>query len=258
MASKKKKRERFFKRFILFVLILSLSGLAYLFYLWALSKDTSFIEYEEFGIPMPTRYAIHGIDVSHYQQRIQWKAVKKMEVAGIKIDFAFIKATEGLKRVDPHFKNNWRRSKEAGVTRGAYHFFIASKDGLKQAGNFLKAVKLERGDLPPVLDVEQTFGVSSAVLRKEVKIWLDAVENYYKVKPIIYTGADFYKRHLRGHFDDYPLWVAHYLQPHQPRISRNWSFWQHSERGKVNGILSKVDFNVFNGDSTQFHALLVP
>ena len=63
-----------------------------------------------------------------------------------------------------------------------------------------------------------------------------------------------YKRY----FDDYPLWVAHYLQPHQPRISRDWAFWQHSEQGHVNGIFSKVDFDVFNGDSTAFKALLVP
>ena len=52
--------------------------------------------------------------------------------------------------------------------------------------------------------------------------------------------------------------MAHYLQPHQPRIRREWSFWQHSEQGRVNGILAKVDFNVFNGDSAAFRALLVP
>jgi lysozyme len=52
--------------------------------------------------------------------------------------------------------------------------------------------------------------------------------------------------------------VAHYLQPHQPRIKRQWTFWQHSEKGRVNGIISRVDFNVFNGDSTEFRLLLVP
>jgi lysozyme len=83
-------------------------------------------------------------------------------------------------------------------------------------------------------------------------------EQYYTVKPIIYTYVDFYEKYLKGYFDDYPLWVAHYLQPHQPRISREWSFWQHSERGRVNGILSNVDFDVFNGDSAAFKALLVP
>ncbi|HVK96683.1 MAG TPA: GH25 family lysozyme, partial [Flavisolibacter sp.] len=68
----------------------------------------------------------------------------------------------------------------------------------------------------------------------------------------------FYERHLQGEFDHYPLWIAHYLQPERPRIKRNWSFWQHSDKGRVNGINANVDFNVFNGDSSKFKALLVP
>ena len=144
------------------------------------------------------------------------------------------------------------------MIRGAYHFFFASKDGKTQAKNFIKRVELESGDLPPVLDVEQTYGASVNQLRNEVKKWLDVTELYYGVRPIIYTNVDFYEKYLKGHFDDYPLWVAHYLQPNQPRISRDWIFWQHSEQGRVNGIRSKVDFNVFNGDSLAFRGLLVP
>jgi lysozyme len=136
--------------------------------------------------------------------------------------------------------------------------FIASKDGTKQALNFMKKVNLETGDLPPVLDVEKTNGANATIIRQEVKECLTAFEFNYRVKPIIYTNIDFYTRYLKGYFDDYPLWVAHYLQPHKPRIKRDWIFWQHSESGRVNGISAKVDFNVFNGDSTEFRSLLVP
>jgi len=181
-----------------------------------------------------------------------------MKVDNIRLHFAFIKATEGNNDHDPYFKRNWKRSKEAGIIRGAYHFFIATKDGKMQARNFIDHVELESGDLPPVLDVEQIFTATPTQLRKEVQAWLDVVENYYSVKPIIYTNVDFYEKYLKGYFDEYPLWVAHYLQPNQPRISRDWSFWQHSETGRVNGIKSKVDFNVFNGDSLEFRSLLVP
>jgi lysozyme len=86
---------------------------------------------------------------------------------------------------------------------------------------------------------------------------LDVVENYYGVKPIIYTNVAFYSRNLGKEFNQYPLWAAHYLQYDTPRIDRSWDFWQHSEEGRVNGILSKVDFNVFNGDSIQFQNLLI-
>jgi lysozyme len=95
-------------------------------------------------------------------------------------------------------------------------------------------------------------------LRKRVKEWLSVIENHYGVKPIIYTNADFYTNILGSEFDDYPLWVAHYLQKNKPRIERPWTFWQYSETGNVNGILSKVDFNVFNGDSSDFEELRIP
>ena len=83
------------------------------------------------------------------------------------------------------------------------------------------------------------------------------IEKQFKVKPIIYTNVDFYDTFLAGKFDDYPLWIAHYLVQDKPRIRRHWTFWQHNERGHVNGIDTGVDFNVFNGDSTDFRKLLI-
>lgn len=217
----------------------------------------SFVHYKEFGISLPANYTIHGIDVSKYQDAISWEAVKAMQVKKVAIGFAFIKATEGIGRIDDSFRRNWLNAQKAGVVRGAYHFFISSKSGKAQAENFLETVRLQKGDLPPVLDIEQANGASIADLQQRAADWLSAVEKKYKVKPIIYTNADFYKTFLTGRFDDYPLWVAHYLVKDKPRISRNWSFWQHNETGHVSGINANVDFNVFNGDSAAFQNLLI-
>lgn len=258
VARKSKKSKRFLWLFLTISLVSASCFIFYLGYLWWQSRQMQFVRYPEFGIPIPAGYEIHGIDVSRYQQTISWEAVKQMNVQGIQLGFAFIKATEGVNNLDPRFKRNWKKSRQAGVIRGAYHFFIPTRDGKLQAKNFIKNVDLQTGDLPPVLDIEQAQKVKPEQLRKEIKAWLDAVEHYYSVKPIIYTYIDFYENYLQGYFDDYPLWVAHYLQPHQPRISRDWSFWQHSEKGRVNGIASRVDFNVFNGDSVSFRSLLVP
>jgi lysozyme len=230
----------------------------YLFYLWAATPGPSSVRYREFGISIPTAYTIHGIDVSRYQQNVSWKLVKQMKVNNIQLGFVFIKATEGSNLVDPYFKRNWKKAKEAGLVRGAYHFFNPRKDGKSQAQRFLNAVPLESGDLPPVLDVEKGWGVSKAKLQVELRAWLEAVEARYGVKPILYTYVTFYENYLKGAFDDYPLWIAHYYQPGNPRIGRTWHFWQHSEEGRVNGIASRVDFNVFNGDSADFKSLLVP
>ncbi len=230
---------------------------SYIIFLWARIKDPSFIRYKEFGISLPTQYNIHGIDVSRYQANISWEAVKGMKVQNVQLGFVFIKATEGNDLVDPFFKRNWKAARKAGMVRGAYHFFNPKKDGKVQAQNYFENVKLESGDLPPVLDIEKTFGLNQVKLQQEIKKWLEAVEAAYGVRPIIYTYVNFYESYLKGSFDDYPLWIAHYYQPGNPRISRNWHFWQHSEEGHVNGIAAKVDFNVFNGDSAAFKALLV-
>lgn len=253
-SAKKKKKLR--KRILLIVFISFVALGSWLFYQWKFVR-TKFVRYPEFGIAIPTNYSIHGIDVSRYQQMITWEEVKAMQVENVRIGFAFIKATEGIGNVDKQFYRNWKRSKQAGVIRGAYHFFIASKDGKMQAENFIKEVKLEPGDLPPVLDVEQRSGVSAAELKKEVKKWLATVEEFYKVRPIIYTNVDFYNQNLGNEFDRFPLWIAHYYEPHEPRIKRDWHFWQHNDEGRVNGIFPKVDFNVFVGDSIEFGNLLV-
>ncbi|MDB5251695.1 MAG: glycoside hydrolase [Flaviaesturariibacter sp.] len=254
---RKKKSKNGAVAAIIVSVVAALAAIAWLLYLWADREDVRMITYKEFGIPMPTSYAIHGIDVSRYQQRISWTAVREMNVDGIRLGFAFIKATEGVRNTDPFFRRNWRKSREAGIVRGAYHFFLPTKSGRAQAANFIATVDLEPGDLPPVLDVEMAAGAKPAAIRKEVQAWLDSIEGHYRVRPVIYANISFYNRYLAGYFDDYPLWIAHYLQPLQPRIQRAWSFWQHSETGHANGIATSVDFNVFNGDSTQFRSLLV-
>ncbi|WP_332733393.1 glycoside hydrolase family 25 protein [Flavihumibacter sp.] len=242
-------------RSLLAVLILVVVAL--LGWWWFSSSRPDFEHYEEFGIEVPANYSIHGIDVSKYQQRINWEMVKEMVAEDVRIGFVFIKATEGLGNMDAQFNRNWRNAGDAGITRGAYHFFLAPKSGSEQAENFISRVELEKGDLPPVLDVEQTYGVTPDKLRAEVKAFLDRLEAHYGVKPIIYTNVEFYNKFLKGDFDNYPLWVAHYLRKDRPRIARNWAFWQYSETGNVNGIRGKVDFNVFNGDSTDFADLLI-
>lgn len=256
MPARRKKGSARWVLYTMLILIAVFGG--WMISKWIAYQKAKFTHYPEFGINIPNEYSIHGIDVSKYQSLIAWEEVKEMNVNNIRLGFAFIKATEGIGNTDQQFRRNWRKARNNDIIRGAYHFFIATKDGKMQAENFIKRVDLESGDLPPVLDVEYSYGISKAQIQKEVKEWLATAENYYNVRPIIYTNVDFYNKFLGRDFDEYPLWIAHYYQHQRPRISRTWSFWQHSDIGNVNGIVSKVDFNVFNGDSLQFRQLLVP
>ena len=248
-----KKKPQSTAKLILFVTLM-LAATAYVFYY---ASKPKFVRYPAFGIDIPVNYSIHGIDVSHHQSNIDWEDVKAMQIKNVQIGFSFIKATEGTDDMDENFKTNWKKAKACGMARGAYHFFIPLKSGKMQAQNYIETVRLQPGDLPPVLDVEQLYNVSKADLQLRVSDWLIAVEAHYGVKPIIYTGADFYTKYLAGKFDDYPLWVAHYFVRDKPRVKRAWTFWQHNEAGHVNGIATFVDFNVFNGDSTDFANLLI-
>jgi len=91
------------------------------------------------------------------------------EGGNVQMSFAFIKATEGLGNEDAYFKRNWKKVRDAGLARGAYHFFLATKSGKAQAENFINSVELEPGDLPPVLDIEQTYGIPPDKLRDRAR-----------------------------------------------------------------------------------------
>ena len=203
--------------------------------------------------PLLAGYTVHGIDVSAYQGRIDWP-----EVARNRVRFAFIKASEGGTLRDSRFARNWKSARAAGVLCGAYHYFQPNRDGEQQARLFISTVPLAPGDLPPVLDVEAASFHDVAVMRREVAIWLKLVEDHYGVRPILYSNHSFYQRHLAGHFDDYPLWLAHY-EVARPKLARNkWIIWQHSDEAYVPGIRGVVDFNVFQGTLEQLEALRVP
>ena len=126
--------------------LLAVAVIGSLAWWWYKTTLPDFTRYDAFGIEIPTEFSIHGIDVSKYQERINWEAVKGMEVDGIQIGFTFIKATEGLGNMDAYFKRNWEKAGEAGLPRGAYHFFIAPKSGADQAENFIRRVELKKGE----------------------------------------------------------------------------------------------------------------
>ncbi|WP_139925193.1 glycoside hydrolase family 25 protein [Hymenobacter sp. DG01] len=203
--------------------------------------------------PLLAGYSVHGIDVSAYQGRINWP-----EVAGHQVRFAFIKATEGVTLRDARFQRNWQGARAAGIYRGAYHYFQPNYDGAQQANLFTRTVPLAPGDLPPVLDVEHAEFHDVAQMRRGVATWLRLVERHYGVRPILYSNYSFYKRHLAGHFDKYPLWLAHYevAQPVLP--PEKWIIWQHSDEAYVPGIRGTVDFNVFQGNFQRLLALRIP
>ena len=199
-------------------------------------------------------FEIYGIDVSHYQSRVNWEVVAQEGIS-----FAFVKATEGVSHQDSLFCLNWTGIQDAGLKRGAYHFFLPGVPAALQANNFIDLVDLQPGDLPPVLDVEVIQGASRLELVEGVREWLRLVELRYHVKPILYTNLKFYYQYLYRQFEDHPIWIARY-NVFQPRIfgGKDWHFWQYANKGQMNGIYGDVDFNVFRGNWAELDSICLP
>jgi lysozyme len=212
------------------------------------------------GLPRPSDYPIHGIDVSKYQGDIDWKAVKD---SGVK--FVWIKATEGGDHADERFTANWAGAKQVGIPHGAYHFVYWCRPPGEEVAWFEQNVPVEDDMLPPVLDVEATptsqtchrhLERESAI--SDMKVMLEEMERHYGRRPVIYTSVDFYEAILSGGaFSDYPIWVR--STKHHPSVrygSRKWHFWQFQADGAKPGIAGHVDQNAYYGTPEQWQAFL--
>ena len=206
----------------------------------------------------PEGYEIHGIDISHYQGKIDWEQLKNAMIKGCPVRFVIIKSTEGSSQLDENFRENFNQARDFGFIRGVYHFWSNKSTAREQAYYFLDQVHLTDGDLPPVLDIEHKPADKSVEdFQRDVLTWLHIVEDKYHVKPIIYTYYKFKEQYLSAPvFDDYPYWIAHYYVD-KVQYKGKWKFWQHTDVGKLPGIKGYVDFNIYNGSYYELKQLCI-
>ena len=196
---------------------------------------------------------VSGVDVSKWQGGdIDYAAMQADGTA-----YVFVKATEGDTEVDPDYARNYEKARGAGLIVGAYHFYITGDTPQGQFANFARVVALAKGDLPPVVDIEDLSGGTAAGLHDNLMTFLKLVEDHYGARPIIYSGESFANADLDG-FGAYPLWVAEYTTAPAPRLPvgwQTWTFWQYTQAGRVKGIDGAVDQDRFNGDMAALEAL---
>jgi lysozyme len=193
-------------------------------------------------VVVPAQYGVHGIDVSHHQGAIDWDEVARSG----RVDFVFVKATEGDGWTDKRFAENWTGARDAGLEVGAYHYFKMCRTGQSQVDHFTDVVPRAWGALPPVVDVEVDSRCNGrpnkAALNRELAVWLDVAEAHYGQRPLIYASSAFAHRWLDLDALQAGLWIAAYTRG--PSDATPWLYWQHSDRGAVPGIEGRVDLNV--------------
>jgi GH25 family lysozyme M1 (1,4-beta-N-acetylmuramidase) len=197
---------------------------------------------------------LDGVDISKWNGAVDWAGVK---AAGT--DFAFVRVSDGTANFDPRFQENLTAARAAGIPTGVYQFFRPNVSATAQADLLLEKMgPLLPGDLPPVIDVEATGGMSKAQVTAAIHTWVDRVEGQLGVKPIIYSGRYFWQDNVgTSDFSNYPFWIAHYTNncPNLPTQWSDWDFHQYTESGSVGGVSGAVDRNFFNGDAAALASL---
>lgn len=187
-----------------------------------------------------------GIDVSHWQGLIDWQAV-----AAAGVQFAMVKATDGVGVVDEQFRRNAGGAPAVGIPVGFYHFAHVEDAYLDQVDNFCNAVKDLPVDLPYVLDLETNKNnLSSSVLTIWAVKWLEEVKKRTGKQVMVYSSPGFINQYFAPELGAYPLWVAHYgvEQPAPNYIWKEWSIFQYSQSGSCPGVSGNVDMNVMEAD----------
>ncbi len=211
------------------------------------------------ALPADAAYK-RGIDISQYQNTVNWT-----QVGNANVKFVIARASSGDNYADPQYANNRAGAAAENIPFGAYHYAKpngTTQDAIDEANFFVATAAPANGDIIPVLDLEQTGGLSRGRLEDWVAAWLNRVENQTGVKPMIYTSPYFWQTAIgnstRFARRKFPLWIANW-DVSKPTVPANnwsghgWTFWQYSDCGSVPGAgnsqgcvdLDRYRFNMF-------------
>ncbi len=206
-----------------------------------------------------SKYQVKGIDVSHHNPILDWAEVKRQNV-----NFAYLKATEGITHDDRNYIYNYKLAKDNNVKTGSYHFYNFGISGREQAKHFIRIAKCQSGDLIPAIDVEHspanTYSKDTAFIKnvvKELSVMENELYEYYGVHPVIYTNTDCYKLYIKNSFPNNPIWMSS-LDKEPSNDIKNWVIWQFSHTGALDGIAGDLDLNYFRYSFDDLHRLLLP
>lgn len=190
-------------------------------------------------------YKVHGLDISHHQEKVNWTLVDK------KYKFIILKATEGQNFLDTDFLYNWNNARLNGFVVGAYHFFVMTSSGEAQADFYISKVPDSEKTLPPIIDLEiSTKKYKKPDVIEHLRVIVEKLEKHYKKRVIFYVNYNTYNAYIKGEFPENKIWITDYK--YFPKIDEEnrWIFWQVSRRGRIEGIPGFTDKNVLRKGMT--------
>ena len=190
-------------------------------------------------------YKVHGLDISHHQEKVNWTLVDK------KYKFIILKATEGQNFLDTDFLYNWNNARLNGFVVGAYHFFVMTSSGEAQADFYISKVPDSEKTLPPIIDLEiSTKKYKKPDVIEHLRVMVEKLEKHYKKRVIFYVNYNTYNAYIKGEFPENKIWITDYKYFPKIEEENRWIIWQVSRRGRIEGIPGFTDKNVLRKGMT--------
>jgi lysozyme len=211
-----------------------------------------------------------GIDVSHYNETIDWDIAINGPVPE-RVHFCFAKASQlhhgsiPPQLPDQFFQRNWAELGRLGVPRGAYHYCEPEFSPDEMAQTFFNVYSNpQQGDLLPAIDVEDEYLTSMKAGRttpvqnvKQIMGFADIIQKRLGKYPLLYIRKDICEALGNpAQFASLPLWIANYGNPPSPPLPAcypTYAFWQYAEDGDWLGFPvpahghNDVALDYFNG-----------
>lgn len=181
-----------------------------------------------------------GIDVSKWQESIDWQKVKNDG-----IQFAMLRCSFGWGKRDKYFEENYKGAKRVKLPIGVYHYSYAKsvEEAIKEADYCYSVIKGKQFEYPIAYDMEET--ATSSLGKEKVsaiaKAFCERMESYgYYV--CIYSNKYWFNNYFTDEiFTKYDLWLAEWNE--KPSFNGSFGIWQYTSKGKVDGISGYVDMN---------------
>ena len=196
-----------------------------------------------------TRKCLRGIDVSRYQEKVDWEKVKE---AGY--EFVMIRAgyrgygQAGNMREDEWAQRNYKGAKKAGLMVGTYFFSQATneEEAREEALYFLEITKDWELDMPMVFDWElieegRAAKVDIDTLTRCAMAFCQEISDVGR-RTMIYVSPWFGNLHL-DQLEEYPQWVARYTDVLD--YPYRFEMWQYTSSGTVPGVNGPCDINIY-------------
>lgn len=188
-----------------------------------------------------------GIDVSKWNGKIDWNAVKSSGVDYVIIRCGYRGSSSGALIEDINFKQNIQGATAAGLKVGVYFFSQAVNEveAVKEASFAISLVQGYKLTYPIFIDTEPSGGradnLSVAARTAVVNAFCQTIENAgYRAG--VYTSKSWFEKKLNvNDLSKYKIWVARYA----PKLdyAGRYDMWQYTDKGTVSGISGKVDMN---------------